>query len=99
MKIFNMERGTGKTTLLIIMSHFTNARIITATESSAGFVENKAKEMKLSIPTPICWSYYVTSYGRGRKEKILIDDADYVLKNIFFGHDILATTTSEEIIK
>ena len=99
MKIFNMERQTGKTTLLIIISHFTNARIITATEQSAELIEIKAKEMKLSIPTPKCWSYYVTSYGKGRKEKILIDDADNVLNNIFYGHDILATTISEEIIK
>ena len=99
MKIFNMKRGAGKTTLLIIISHFTNARIITATEMSAGFVEKKACEMNLSIPTPKCWSCYVTSYGRGRKEKILIDDVDNVLNSIFYGHDILATTISEEIIK
>lgn len=96
MKIFNMPRQHGKTTLLIVLSHFTNARIITATVQSARSVEELAKRMNLSIPTLLDYTTFI-SYGQGRKEdKILIDELDWVLKRIFPNSEILAATRTEE---
>jgi hypothetical protein len=87
-----MKRQTGKTTLLIIISHFTNARIITATTESARLIKSKAKQMNLSIPDPeSCYTYK----GCGKREKILIDELDVVLDNIF-RNPILAVTITEE---
>lgn len=94
MKIFNMPRQHGKTTLLIVLSHFTNARIITATMKSAKNVEELAKRMNLSIPTPLD---YKTFLWKGQKDnKILIDELDLILKQIFYSSEILAATRTEE---
>lgn len=96
MKIFNMPRQHGKTTLLIVLSHFTNARIITATIQSAKNVEELAKRMNLSIPTPLDYTTFV-KYEQGQKEnKILIDELDWILKRIFYNSEILAATRTEE---
>lgn len=100
MKIFSMPRGHGKTTLLIVISHFTNARIITATMQSAKSVEELAKRMNLSIPTPMDCTTFLQGEERGYKEnKILIDELDWVLKRIFPNNEILAVTRTEESIK
>ncbi len=97
MKIFNMPRQHGKTTLLIVLSHFTNARIITATMQSAKNVEELAKRMNLSIPTPMDYATFLHGEGRGTKEnKILIDELDWILKRIFYNSEILAATRTEE---
>jgi len=94
MKIFSMKRGTGKTTLLIIISHFTNARIITATKTSAKYVQNLANKMNFSITKPMSWyEYYECKDIKG--EKILIDELDNILYNIF-GSLVLAATLTEE---
>ena len=97
MKIFNMPRQYGKTTSLIALSHFTNARIITATMQSARNVEELAKRMNLSIPTPMSYEVFLRGEGRGTKEnKILIDDLDWVLRQIFYNSEILAAAITEE---
>ena len=97
MKIFSMPRQHGKTTLLIVLSHFTNARIITATMQSARNVEELAKKMNLSIPTPMSYEVFLHGEGRGTKEnKILIDELDWILRRIFYNSEILAATRTEE---
>lgn len=93
MKIFDMARQHGKTTLLIVLSHFTNARIITATMRSARNVEELARRLNLSIPTPLDYKTFL--HGKYR-DKILIDELDCVLKQIFYNNEILAATRTED---
>ena len=98
MKIFNMARQHGKTTLLIILSHFTKARIITASMRSAKNVEELARRLNLSIPTPLDYATFLHGglYGQKENNKILIDELDCVLKRIFHDSEILAATRTEE---
>ena len=98
MKIFNMERGSGKTTLLIIISHFTNARIITTSNQTAKYTKVLAQKMNFSIPEPKSWLDYTHgSFNRGRREKILIDDLDSILR-MLFGQEIMAITINDKEI-
>ena len=78
-----MARQTGKTTILIILSHFTKARIITPTICNADYVEQMADKMNLSIPKPMGCYDYISSHQKNPNEKILIDELDFVLKQIF----------------
>ena len=96
MEIYSAPRGGGKTTLLIIISHYTKARIITATSKGAENVKALANKLGFSIPDPMCWSSY-TDFARGRRdEKILLDDLEHILNNIFFNQDILTATMTDK---
>ena len=99
MKILKMDRGAGKTFYLIRLSAVLDSPILCATEQSKKYILDKAKEMWLEIPEPI-----VVNKGnfeivmRGKKENLLIDDLELVLKGLF-GNNVIVATTSEPILE
>jgi hypothetical protein len=83
MKIITGNRGSGRTTELIKISHEKQIPIVCSTNLSAKYILDMAKEMKLEIPTPLSISSFETAF-RGRKiEGILIDNVEFVLSHIF----------------
>lgn len=85
MNIIYKSRGKGKTTELIKMSAEKNLYILVADKNRQREVFNLARDLNLNILFPIT----VEDYFRSDKLRgcfintILIDDADYVLQQIF----------------
>ena len=97
MKIYDMNRGTGKTSLLIQISATRGARIITATENQAKVVKEMAKHMGRNIPEPMSYFSY-KEYKGLIKEEILIDELDCLIQYHLFPNTklIAATRSSSE---
>ncbi len=77
MKGLFLKRGGGKTTSLIRVSALTRHPIVVPTQASKRYVEDTARKMKLSIPSPIALS----DDTRGRKiDGVLIDNAEEVIR-------------------
>ena len=99
MKILRMDRGNGKTFHLIKLSAILDSPIICATEQSKKYILDKAREMWLEIPEPIVVNRNnFEIVMRGRKENLLIDDLDEVLKSLF-GNNVIVATTSASILE
>lgn len=84
MKIINLDRGQGKTTRLLYASEFNNIPILCATLQHKKFIEERARQLGLKIPEPICVANLI-HYLEMRDEKllnkdILIDEAPMVLQ-------------------
>ena len=95
MKILKMDRGAGKTFYLIRLSAVLDSPILCATEQSKKYILDKAREMALEIPEPIVVNRInFDLIMRGRKENLLIDDLDEVLKSLFGNNVIVATTSA-----
>lgn len=77
MKIIYKSRGTGKTTELVKMSAKTGFPIVCM---DTRHIYSVAKEIGLDIPKPIA----IRDYKSSSCEKILVDDAEYVLQH-FLG--------------
>ena len=75
MKIIYKSRGTGKTTELVELSASTQIPIICV--NSKHIIE-VARELGLTIPQPIS----IKNYKPFSNEKILVDDAEYVLAHL-----------------
>lgn len=99
MKILKMDRGAGKTFYLIRLSAVLDSPILCATEQSKKYILDKAREMALEIPEPIVVNRInFDLIMRGRKENLLIDDLDEVLKSLF-GNNVIVATTSASILE
>lgn len=99
MKILRMDRGAGKTFYLIKLSAILDSPIICTTEQSKKYILDKAREMGLEIPEPIVVNRInFDPVMGGRKENLLIDDLDEVLKGLF-GNNVIVATTSESILE
>ena len=103
MKIINLERGKGKTTLLIKLSATHNIPIICSSNASESYILNKAKEMGLTIPEPInvrkCdMPYVLRGLNINSNCGVLVDDLECVLQ-YFLGEQVMFATTSCEVIK
>lgn len=86
-------RGEGKTTELIKMSYKTGDYIVVCTEARRKAICEQAKEMGLHIPYPVIFEEYQQCRFRGSfVRKILIDDADDMLRHIFKEVEIEAIT-------
>lgn len=86
-------RGEGKTAELIKMSHKTGYYIIVCTEARRKAICKQAIEMGLLIPYPVIFEEYQRYHFRGSfVRKILIDDADDMLRYIFKEVEIEAIT-------
>lgn len=84
MNIIYKSRGKGKTTELIKMSAEKNLYILVADRNRQREVFNLARDLNLNIPFPITVEDYFRDKLRGSFiNTILIDDADYVLQQIF----------------
>ena len=102
MKIINLERGQGKTTLLIKLSATHNIPIICSSNASESYILNKAKEMGLTIPEPInvrkCdMPYVLRGLNINSNCGVLVDDLECILQ-YFLGEQVMFATTSCEVI-
>lgn len=86
-----MPRTSGKTTLLIKESAKSQKPIIVGSEFAVQCIMDQAHEMGENIPEPISVSRYINNWnyrhdvdrGLDRYSGLLIDELDYVLKQIF----------------
>ena len=97
MKIINLERGQGKTTLLIKLSATHNIPIICSSNASESYILNKAKEMGLTIPEPInvrkCdMPYVLRGLNINSNCGVLVDDLECILQ-YFLGEQVMFATT------
>lgn len=96
MDVIYRERGDGKTTELIHRSHDTWTYIITVNRKRADAIAKMARELGVDIPNPISWEECRKNMFRGTFiRNILIDDADDLLKEIFFTVQIDAITMTK----
>lgn len=80
-----MPRGWGKTTALVMRSSVTQYPILCYSHATKQAILDKAFESGISIPEPIVFIDAIKAQDnyRGLKvEKILIDDADILLKRL-----------------
>ena len=102
MRVYNMDRGRGKTTHLVHISAFTQAPIITFSSASKKHIIDTAKILGLTIPEPVTFNEFKSGKLRDRESTynrtgILIDDIDTMLGSIlseYFSCPVLATTSS-----
>ena len=100
-----MPRASGKTTLLIEESAKSQKPIIVGSEFAVQCIIDQAYEMGEHIPEPINVSKYMNNWnyrhdvdrGMNRYSGLLIDDLDYVLKQIFRKPIDKVTYTPENI--
>jgi hypothetical protein len=104
MKIFNLQRGQGKTMRMLYASEFNNAPILCYNEHSKQYIMDKATKFEIKIPEPITVNDLVKSvrYGDKKMSNILIDEMDAVTSLLFyqlFGMEIIgATITTDKTI-
>lgn len=94
LSILAAKRQEGKTTHLIKMSADGKGTIIAPTMQNAKYIKTMAKEMKLDIPDPICWSDFLY-HGRGLKGPFLLDELGSILAIL----NIKVATVDVECIK
>ena len=98
MKIYDMDRDTGKTSLLIQISATRGARIITATEAHAKYIKHMALNMNRDIPEPMSYNKY-SHLRQITDEEILIDELDFLLQSFFPHNKLIAATRSSSEYK
>lgn len=89
-------RCSGRTAMLIKMSAATGKYILCRNRQEARHIADMANEMKLYIPYPVTVEeYFKSDKFTGsfiRRDGLLIDNVDLVVKEIFKGIDIHAVT-------
>lgn len=98
MKVIADKRGSGKTTKLLYASHVTGTPIVVATLQQKSFLLGMARELNIDIPDPISISTSRELDKLDCHSSVLIDNAEWVLKNIL-GVNIVAMTVSTETYK
>ena len=95
MKVYNLQRGTGKTWRLILLSEVTGYPIVTFNEVMAKAIEDQAKRMNAIIPKPVSVSK-LCDKGFDHKD-ILVDEASFCLEKLFgmIGCTVHAATMTE----
>lgn len=88
-----------RTKRLIQMSHETGAFIVLPNKARADITFRLAKKLGLKIPKPISWDEYRSGILIGQHNGILIEDADDLLKKIFYGDSINAIAMTDDEIE
>ena len=83
MNIIYKSRGEGKTTELVKLSASTGTPIVSM---NARHINHIAKELGLTIPKPVA----INDYEPFSYEKILVDDAEYVLQYLIGKIDCMS---------
>ena len=97
MKKIIKGRGEGKTKELIQLSHDTNTYILVADRSRQREIFSFARELGICILYPVTVEDYMKTHFRGSFiKRILIDDADDVLKTVFSNVVINAITMRKD---
>lgn len=96
MKIFNLQRGNGKTIRMLYASEFNNAPILCKTDIHKNYITNMAKQYKIDIPEPIT-VYDITQsrLNSYQNDNILVDDMECILKDLlkkYFGFNMIGGT-------
>ena len=96
MQIYNMERGSGKTTFLIKEALRTGYPIVCATEMEKRNKESKIEMLKDEKVIPIDAKVNIYTVGEIRGldiKEVLIDDLDYFLRSVINCKVYKATIT------
>ena len=99
MKIIYEKGCSGKTMQLIHISHEKNIYIMAADAKRADIIFKKARKIGIYIPYPVTLQDYMQGRLQGTQiREILIDDADDILKKIFYDLciDTITMTKTEE---
>lgn len=88
MQCFVSGRRTGKTTLLIMLSHDTGIPIYTRTAQMAAFVEHQARTLGVTIPKPVCNPQKLLGQ---RPSQVIVDEAGGVLEDVL-GAKVVAAS-------
>lgn len=99
MKKIILPRGKGKTTELIKLSADTQKYILVADRNRVREIQHMAEKMGLDIPYPVTVEEYHRNHFQGsfiRKQGLLIDDVEDVLKRFLNGIEIVAMTITDE---
>lgn len=78
MKVYDMKRGTGKTTYLIYLSNLLNIPILCHGAAHSEAIRERAQAMRLEIPNPI----YVGKSRGYKPDAVLIDELELVLQSL-----------------
>lgn len=98
MKIYDIPRGTGKTTRALTISEYNAAPILCSTRRERELLIHEAKKRSFNIPDPIT---VAELYGRKLPNGVVIDELFSVLKQLIaelngIPVDIKAVTFSSE---
>lgn len=78
MKIYNLPRGSGKTTRMLYISEYTGYPILCRNNTHKKYVTELARKNSIHIPDPI-----TIDKMRGRRHiSYLVDDAEYLLQEL-----------------
>lgn len=83
MNIIYKSRGEGKTTELVRLSASTGMPIVCMDTRHINYI---AKELGLTIPKPVA----IKDYEPFSNDKILVDDAEYVLQHLIGKIDCMS---------
>lgn len=77
MELIIDDRGSGKTTNLIVFSSVLEIPIVTSTRAQVDYIVYLAKKRNLQIPKPVTVEQMRNGYCRGWRgyENVLVDDA------------------------
>lgn len=99
-----MPRGWGKTTALVMRSCATNYPILCCSHATKRLIQDRAFVLKITIPEPVVFcdiTHHPERYRGLKLGKVLIDDADILLKCIVYEVlgaevDSISMTLSDE---
>lgn len=101
MKIYDLPRGTGKTTRLIYLSEFNNAPILCTNEFEKTSIILKAEKLNIKIPTPITIDEVIKGL-KGKEDNtitnILVDESITILSSLLQKYQLkmIGCTLSSE---
>ena len=94
MEVCNLPRGRGKSTYLIYRSHVTQIPILCMNQTNVENIKDMARKLDITIPEPITVSSYLNENKRPKPERLLVDEALYVLREVL-NVDIDTVTLTE----
>ena len=94
MEVCNLPRGRGKSTYLIYRSHVTPIPILCMNQTHVENIKDMARRLDITIPEPIAVVGYLNENKRPKPERLLVDEALYVLREVL-NADIDTVTLTE----
>ena len=94
MEVCNLPRGRGKSTYLFYRSHVTQIPILCMNKSHVENIKDMARRLDITIPEPIAVSSYLNKNEKPKPERLLVDEALYVLREVL-NADIDTVTLTE----
>lgn len=79
MKVYNLKRGGGKTTRLLIISEYTGKPILCFNRAAKQFLTQKAKELHIDIPEPIAVEELHNLRGVKFDKEYIVDEVLHTL--------------------